>query len=332
MPIIRRIVPVAVAAVFLLAVSVAPNVQMSPVRAASSTTDTLTVSTGTVTRVLPLSGSVASLSQASIVYSGPSTTVATVDVKTGQSVTGGQVLATMADGATLTAPLSGTVVGVGLQTGTLVPTSTSASSGTVVGGVSAAVSGQGSGGRGGAGGGPGGGAQQSQTISAKAESDAITVADTTKLDVVASVSETNVHLLKVGQAVRLVVPGEPGVIYNGRVTSISYTANPSSSSGVTYPVSISLTPPDGAPLPWLGMTVQAYVTVATQTGVVIPVAAVHQNASGQYAVRLPDGTERLVTLGIAGVNQVIVLTGLSPGTLIEVPPDAQPAKTVTVIP
>jgi hypothetical protein len=46
-----------------------------------------------------------------------------------------------------------------------------------------------------------GAAPPSQTVSATTAADAVTVADTSRLDVVASVSQTNVHLLAVGQPV-----------------------------------------------------------------------------------------------------------------------------------
>lgn len=261
------------------------------------------VARGTVQRLIPLAGFVVSREEASVTYTGRSTTVATLDVAPGDSVATGTTLATMANGAKLTAPFSGTVVAVTLSPGAFVPSAPPAG-----------TQGAGSG----AGGGRPGAASAGQSVSPTATGGAITIARVAAVEVRATVSQMDAHWIKAGQPVRMVIPGEPGVVYEGKVTALDPVAIASGSTEA-YPVSISLPVPSGAPRPWLGMSVQAYVKVASERGLTVPVSAVSVTPSGEDRVRLASGRWQTVRIGLIGTERVVVRAGLETGVSVQVP-------------
>lgn len=272
----------------------------------------LTVTQGTVQKVVPLAGTVMSQSKASIIYFGTITTVANVSVKTGTSVSQGQVLATMTNGTSLVAPFAGTIVNVALTAGDVVPGTASTQSGTQTSAQSPS-SGSGRMGRAPANG---------QIVSNQAAPLSITVADAQNIGVQAQADQQTVHWIAQGNSAQLILPGEPGIIYTGAVTQVSHMAQTNSSSAVTYPVTISLTVPSGQPIPFLGMSVQAYVQVEKSSGVSVPIDALSQRADDTYVVTMASGEERVVRLGMIGSNQAIVTRGLTAGESIRLPVNA----------
>ncbi len=285
----------------LAAMALAPNID------AASPPHTVKVTNGTVTRIEPLAGTITSTSEASVSYSGPQTTVSTVSATVGQSVVSGQILAQMTNGTTLTAPFAGRVVEVSLNAGDVVPNST------------APTSSQNSPSSAGFGGGRRPVAGQS-VVNSIGASLAITIADTTSIDVTASVSELDVHWFKAGQSATFIVPGEPGVIYAGKVQAVNQDPiTNGNGTAVSYPIIFTLNVPSGTPYPWLGMSCQVFVPVAQAKGLVVPIAAIESTAQGGYEV-VTHGQKTSVTLGLIGTNQAIVTNGLTSGDLVVSPP------------
>ncbi|MDA8194232.1 MAG: HlyD family efflux transporter periplasmic adaptor subunit [Thermaerobacter sp.] len=259
---------------------------------------TVRVESGTVTRIQPLAGTVASTNDVSVAYSGPQTTVAQVLVAIGQQVVSGQSLATTVNGTTLTAPVAGTVVSLSLNAGDLVPSVGSGAIGASSTGRQP-VSGQ-------------------SVVSTGTAADTITIADTHSLEVTAAVSEMAVHWFHVGQSAAIIIPGEPGVRYTGKIAAVDQTPMVSGAV-VSYPLVFSLAIPPGAATPWLGMSCQLFVPVARATGVAVPIAAIAALPGGGYGVTLASGQVQPVTLGLIGLNQAIVTKGLTIGQAIRTP-------------
>lgn len=265
----------------------------------------------TVVQYVSLAGTVASRSQVAVSYLGQSTTVSQISVKVGQVVKKGQKLAALANGQTLTSPLQGTVVSINLTAGDLVPGSSSSSSASSTSSISPSQFG-----------GRGGFSSPAESVSTSTVSTplSITVADTKHVTVNASASELAVGRIRAGQAVTIDIPGEPGVQYQGRVEEVSMSAASSASAAsASYPVVISFDGVSAKPVPLLGMSADLSVATADQRGTAVPIAAVHQTASGKDVVELANGQQRTVHLGIIGLNTVIVASGLSVGESVRVP-------------
>ncbi|PSR22132.1 MAG: RND transporter [Sulfobacillus acidophilus] len=298
----------------LAAALVAVGVLHSPKTEASSGNGMVAsaVQVHTVAKYLSLSGTVASLNQVAVSYSGPSTTVSTIPVKVGQTVKSGQTLATLANGQTLTSPLKGTVVAVNLTDGDLVPGSTSTTT--------AAAPTAPSSPSGGFGFGRGAAAAPTESVAVGTSSSttplSIVVADTKEVTINASASQMVVGEIHDGETVTIQVPGEPGVQYRGQVTSVALAST--SSSTPSYAITIDFTNLGKNPTPMLGMSADLSVLVKSQRGLSVPIAAVSQTALG-YTVKLANGSNRVVHLGLIGLNQVVVTHGLKQGETILVP-------------
>jgi macrolide-specific efflux system membrane fusion protein len=282
------------------------------------------------------------VNQIAVSYDGPSTTVSQIPVKVGQAVTKGATLATLANGQTLTSPLAGTVVAVNLTAGDLVPSST-ASTTSASETASAPPTSFGVGeGRGGLGFGFGGQSTTSVTAATSEAPLSIVVADTQDVMIDASASQLVVGELKDGQPVTIAIPGEPGVQYQGVVSSLSLNASSppsgttgSSTASPTYPLTVRFTHLGTKPIPMLGMSADLSIKVASQKGLAVPIDAVSQTPAG-WAVQRANGQKKLVKLGLIGLNEVIVTHGVQAGEAIMVPKNSLTSSghkvTVTVMP
>ncbi|WP_123228377.1 efflux RND transporter periplasmic adaptor subunit [Nocardioides marmoriginsengisoli] len=142
----------------------------------------------------------------------------------------------------------------------------------------------------------------------------VTIVGGKAITVTGSVSEEKVDQVRVGQKVRVTVPGsdEPA---DGTVTAIGLVAD--SSSGTTsYPVTVTVEDPSIA-LP-TGSSALLQIVLSTVTEVVtVPTSAVTRRGDGDAAtVRTWDGTKlstKSVTLGAAGTRTVQVTSGLKAG-------------------
>ncbi len=287
-------------AVFLAPAVLAAGLAGCAARTATPGPPPYRVQVGTVVQQVYLAGSV-SAPLASVSYAGPLTTLTSVLVRTGQAVAAGAPLARLANGLSLVAPLSGTVVNIGVNPGEVlpqaaVPTTVSA------GGVSAPATGF--------------QAVGSAVVSPVPLPLSITVADIARLYVAAAADEESVLRLKSGEAATLVLPGEPGILYSGRVASVAEAATTAAGGTPVYPVIIALDLRPGQPTPDLGMSCQISVTVRRERGLAVPIAALKPMGGG-WAVQLADGRRTPVTLGIVGLDRAIVRTGLRAGERLD---------------
>ena len=227
------------------------------------------------------------------------------------SAASGQVTAARAAlaGATLTSPIAGLVASVGLTPGQQVSGSAGSSSGSAG---SSGSSGSASGG-----GGSGTGSSGTSSTSSSSSAD-ILVVSTNSWVVNATVDDTQVGLLAVGDQAQLTVDGTSGTVY-GTVSSIGLI--PSSTSGVaSYPVTIGVT---GSPA---GLHAGASVTVSLiykqlTDVLVVPTTAVHV-VSGKQVVYEMSGTKQVahpVSIGLASGGSSEVLSGVASGDQVVVP-------------
>jgi HlyD family secretion protein len=145
---------------------------------------------------------------------------------------------------------------------------------------------------------------------------AITLLDTSRLQVATSVDELDVGRLAVGQAAQVTLDALPDVTLTGTVKSIAPAATFDQGSIVTYDVIITLDPTD-APVR-ADMTANVTVVVEELTDVLtIPLWVVRvDRTTGQTYVNqeIGDRIERVdVTLGVRYEGVAQVLAGLSEG-------------------
>ena len=324
----------------------------SPTAAATTSTQLVAASLGTVKQTVSASGTVepADTSTASFTSSG---TVTSVDVEVGDTVTKGQVLATIDDadledavtlaaasvtaaqdqvdsastseslasakaqrasarsqladaqaalaGATLRAPMTGTVAGVSYAPGDSTGTGGSGSSG-------------------------GTGSSSGTDSTAAASSTGIQVVDTSTWVVEASVSSGDLGELRKGLQATITPSGAAQNVF-GTVRSVGVVASSSSSGTASFPVVIDVTgTPEGL---HAGTTATVAITVKQLTDVLtVPTQAV-RTTDGATTVQLSKdgtvtttpvtvggvyGTSTVITDGLAEGDQVVVVTRSVPRT------------------
>lgn len=146
---------------------------------------------------------------------------------------------------------------------------------------------------------------------------AITLAST-DYDVTASVVETDVAKMKVGQAATVVVSAI-GASVEGTVTAIAPAATESTSGGVvSYAVTVALEAPPATLRP--GMTSDLTITTAAADGVLAVPAAAVRGQAGNYSVLVLSsaGTPeaRPVTVGLMTSSLVEIKSGLTAGDIV----------------
>jgi macrolide-specific efflux system membrane fusion protein len=297
----------------------------------SSTARTAAVAQGQVTATVTANGSVASATtmNANFVTSG---TVTAIKVKLGDTVSKGQVLATVDDTETkealttakenLTAAKEAltraedtnnadTIASAEKQVTSAKTAVTNAQraqdgttlkapmAGTIVSLTGAVGSSSSSGSSG------GNGSSESNAF--------IQIADLTKLQVTASVPEADATRLKVGQAATVTWNALTATRVEGEIASISPTST-TSGGVVSYPIVVTLSSvPDKAKL---GQTVVLKVTVAEVADAIYVPAAAVKTAGGVTTVTVMENgtqTTRTVQIGLEGDSYTQITSGLTVG-------------------
>jgi RND family efflux transporter MFP subunit len=147
-----------------------------------------------------------------------------------------------------------------------------------------------------------------------AGSELISLADTSAVEVKATVTEEDLPLVQVGQPAELFFDARPDVTVTGRVARIVPQRDATATSPV-YPIYIVL---NGAPSGLApGMTVDASVIVAGRAGVLkLPRALVRARADGTAQVKVwadDHAEERGIKVGLRGDQDVEIVAGLSEG-------------------
>jgi HlyD family secretion protein len=137
----------------------------------------------------------------------------------------------------------------------------------------------------------------------------VTMADLSQLRVLASIDETDISQVEVGQEVEITFDSFPGYTFKGKVLEVPLAGSVSQSI-VTYKVPISLEGTEDVDVK-SGMTANlAIITGQVDDALLIPTLAVEQGDSGDV-VLVPDGSG-------SGTTQTPVQLGLSNGTYTQV--------------
>jgi len=143
----------------------------------------------------------------------------------------------------------------------------------------------------------------------------MSIADTDHLKFQGNASQDEIVLLKVGDSVTLTVDGLSGLRYEGKITQIGPIA---AATGQYFPLTVSIVK-DGKLL--AGMTAKAMLTLTSPQGVIVPPAAVASEGGKTYVYVIgPDGkaSKRVVELGIASADAVLVVSGVEAGETVAV--------------
>ena len=216
--------------------------------------------------------------------------------------------------ATITAPMSGTVVGTPLKAGQTISTgiSTAPMSGTVVGTPLKA----------------------GQTISTGISTQMIiaTIADLSDLEIYLTVDETDIGNVKNGSKVEFTVDSKPGQTFTGYVSEIAKgtkgNMGVTSNSVVYYTVKVSI-PADISSNFLPSMTARATIFGDDiKNTLVVPLTAVRTDKQGEYVYVIKDGqpVRTAVSTGVTGDTNVQILSGVSEGDEIIVSGDVTSPK------
>ncbi|WBC16733.1 efflux RND transporter periplasmic adaptor subunit [Micromonospora sp. WMMA1998] len=202
------------------------------------------------------------------------------------------------DGATLTAPIAGTVVAVNGSVG---------DSGTSAGGASA-------------GGATGGGATGAgSTASGSGGDGLVQIADLTRLEVTAAVPEADATRLKAGMPATVSWNALPGTTADATLAAIDPNAT-TANDVVTYGVTLSLKDRPDAARP--GQSVQVTVTLDTAENVVAVSTLAVTSAGNRNTVTVLDNGNpvvRPVEVGLRGDQLVEITSGLTEGDRVVLP-------------
>jgi macrolide-specific efflux system membrane fusion protein len=349
----RRLIAAGVAGAIVISGGTAAGVWAAMRKSGTTTAASVSVSsqnvtatTGTIEQTVAATGTVVPAQDNNLTFS-VSGTINAVDVKVGQQVSQGQVLATLdttalsdivaADQETLTAAqdrlstdqaddaaasalaqdqaqvLSAENTLNTAQTNLADATLTAPFAGTVAA-VGYTVGETVSGGSGGGGGGTGGAAASSSTASG------ITLISTGSYDVDATVDDTEVAQIQTGDQAVITVTGATGNIY-GTVSSVSLIGSSSSSgtstSPASFPIVIAVTgSPSGL---YAGASASvSIITRVLQNVVEVPTAAISY-ANGQATVTEVVGgakKSQVVTTGASEAGMTQITSGLSAGDVV----------------
>ncbi|MEU6781705.1 biotin/lipoyl-binding protein [Nonomuraea angiospora] len=203
----------------------------------------------------------------------------------------------------LKAPFKGTITAVN---GSVGGSSSGSGSGSASGTGSSAASGQGTG-------------QSSGSGGAQSSGGFVELADTGKLQLVGTFTESDVGKLKNGQEATVTFDALPGVTATGKVTQIQPVAS-TSNNVVQYPVTVTFTKVPGQVR--LGQTATVEVVVGQADNVVtVPSTAVSTSGGQTTVTLLRNGTQTRtpVEVGVQGTTLTEIKSGVSEGDQI-VPP------------
>jgi len=320
--------------------------------AATTTTITDTVTTGTIRQSVSASGTLAPAQDDTLSFSSPGV-VTSVSVSEGQTVTAGQTLATINsaslaanvaqaqatvanDQAKVNADTNATAAQLAADEAALAAaqnqltsaqaalagaTLTSPITGVVASvglSLGQSVSGSGSSGAGSSSSGSSGAGNSSGGSNSGSSSSSIQVISTNSWIVDATVDSTSVDLIKAGDQAQLTVSGASGTLY-GTISSIAVVSS-STSGTASYPVVIAVT---GSPSGLHdGETVTAALIYKQLSNVlVVPVNALHRDTNGtDYVNKVVNGkvVKATVGVGLSSGAQTQVTSGLADGDEVQI--------------
>lgn len=151
------------------------------------------------------------------------------------------------------------------------------------------------------------------SVTAGDSSDGITIVDTSSYQVTASLTDTQVQSVKVGDLVDVRVDGASGAL-SGSVTKIGPAED--DDDAYVYPVTIALVSPSKSLA--IGSSAQASIVVGSASHVIsVPTSAVHTDETS-YVEVVQNGkmARRTVTVGLIGTDWAQIKSGLSAGAQV----------------
>ncbi|NUO99695.1 MAG: biotin/lipoyl-binding protein [Nonomuraea sp.] len=167
--------------------------------------------------------------------------------------------------------------------------------------------------------GTGTGSTQTQTQTGTGSGGFIDLADTGRLQLVGTFTESDVGKLKQGQSATVTFDALPGVTADGKVTQIQPVAS-TSNNVVQYPVTVTFTKVPSQVR--LGQTATVEVVVGQADGVVTVPSTAVSTSGGQTTVTLLTGGRQVrtpVVVGVQGTALTEIKSGVSEGDQL-VPP------------
>ncbi|GAA2116048.1 efflux RND transporter periplasmic adaptor subunit [Actinomadura alba] len=219
------------------------------------------------------------------------------------------------DGTVLKAPFSGTVTAVNGTVG-------GASGGSGGGSSASGTTSSGGSNTTGATGNPNGAGSSSSAGSSSGSSTGtgfIELADTTKLQIEGSFTETDTTKLKAGQPATVSFDALTGVTAEGKVTAIA-PAPTTTDNVVRYGATITLT--GTPPAVRLGQTASIEIVVARASNVLYVPSAAVRTAGGQSMVMVRENGEpvaKRVQIGVTGAQGTEIRSGLAEGEEVVIP-------------
>lgn len=144
-----------------------------------------------------------------------------------------------------------------------------------------------------------------------------TVSDPASIVFVATVDETDVANLTLGQEATIMLDAFPEATFSGIISYISYTSEQSSGGATVFPVKIAFHN-TSEPLR-LGLNGDLEIITNRQDNVlIVPTEAVREDNAGTYVYKKTDGSfkKTYVTAGIRNEDDVVITSGLSKGDVV----------------
>lgn len=133
-----------------------------------------------------------------------------------------------------------------------------------------------------------------------------------------SVDETNISLVKLGQAVEITIDASNEEMPTGKVTDISYNGSTSGST-TAYKLTVTFDYVEGT---YPGMSVSAEIVIEDSgDGLLVPVSAVQTSGDTNYVYLAPSGAALADVyeegdIDVTKLTKVTVTTGMSDGSYI----------------
>lgn len=143
----------------------------------------------------------------------------------------------------------------------------------------------------------------------------MTIADTSTMFIIASVDETDISKIKVGQKAEMILDAYPSKKIKGEVTEIGLVATATQTGGITFPVKIKVTEAKGVTMR-IGMSADCNIILATKKDAVrLPVQAVTtvDGSDVVYVVKKDYAERTKVNVGLLSGDYYEVLGGVVEG-------------------
>ncbi|MBS0351110.1 MAG: efflux RND transporter periplasmic adaptor subunit [Proteobacteria bacterium] len=155
----------------------------------------------------------------------------------------------------------------------------------------------------------------------------LAIGDLSGFSLSVNVSEINIDLIKLNQAVKVTGDAFPGIVLNGFVTSVAYQANPQSGNegalgSFLVQVQVPNITPEQKQIIHVGMSANVQFDIPQEAEIYLPIKAVHEVKGQRYVTVVdPSGAqqERLVVTGKTTLTEVAIISGVKQGDRVVVP-------------